>query len=169
MKRLIVFCSVVMMGLSGMAQTSASKFQALFIYNFTRYIEWPSSQSGGDFTIGVLGNGEIVSDLNSVTNGKLVGSRKITVKQFASVSEVSNCQVLFVNRSFVSQFADIQSRFQGKGVLIVTDKPGMKDKGACINFVIDDGKQRFEINRDVVERSGLKISSTLLDMAVASN
>ncbi|NJK96065.1 MAG: YfiR family protein [Bacteroidetes bacterium] len=156
-------------GISAYCQSSATKYQALFMYNFTRYIEWPSSSSAGEFVIGVLGNGSITSDLTELTTGKFVGSQKITVKQFANISDISNCHLLFVNRSFINQFGDILTKFSGKNTLMVTDKPGMVEKGAGINFVIDDGKQRFEVNRNAIEKSGLKISSKLLDMAVAAN
>lgn len=169
MKKFYVVITFIMMSSLVFCQTSASKYQALFVYNFTRYIEWPAAVSSGDFVIGILGNGSISNDLNELANGKFVGAQKITVKQFANVGEITNCHLLFVNRSFISQFPDLVAKFQGKNTLLVTDKPGMTEKGAGINFVIDDGKQRFEVNRNTIEKSGLKINSKLLEMAVASN
>jgi hypothetical protein len=35
------------------AQTSISQAQAVFIYNFTRLIEWPTEYKTGEFVIGV--------------------------------------------------------------------------------------------------------------------
>lgn len=167
MKKLSLVIVAVMISAAVYCQTSASKYQALFMYNFTRYIEWPSTGSG-DFVIGVLGSGSIVGDLTELTTGKFVGSQKIVVKQFSNIADVSNCQLLYVNRSFINQFPDLVSKFQGKSTLMITDKSGMVDKGAGINFVIDEGKQRFEVNRNTIEKSGLKISSKLLEMAVAA-
>jgi hypothetical protein len=169
MKKVLVLTLFGFMGFSAFCQTSATKSQALFIYNFIRYVEWPSNSSSGDFVIGVLGNGSIISDLSDITSGKLSGSKKIVVKQLNNVDEVTNCQLVFVNRSFTNQFAEILAKLQGKSTLVVTDKPGMIDKGAGINFVIEDGKQRFEVNRNTIERSKLIVNSKLLEMAVASN
>lgn len=150
-------------------QSGSTKYQALFMYNFTRYIEWPASYSSGDFIIGVLGQGSITNDLNELTSGKFVGTQKITVKQLSDINDASKCHLLYVSRSFINQFGDIVTKLQGKSTLLITDKPGMSEKGAGINFVIDDGKQKFEVNRNTIEKSGLKINSKLLDMAVASN
>lgn len=169
MKKVLTLVLLSFFGFSAFCQTSATKSQALFIYNFIRYVEWPANSSTGDFVIGVLGNGSIISDLNDIASGKLTGSQKIVVKQLNSLDEVAGCQLLFVNRSFTNQFADILTKLQGKSTLVVTDRPGMIDKGAAINFVIDEGKQRFEVNRSSIERNKLIVNSKLLEMAVAAN
>jgi hypothetical protein len=49
---------------------------------------------------------------------------------------------------------------------VVTDKPGMSGKGAAINFVELDGKIKFEINQQVTEAHGLKVSSSLTNLAI---
>ena len=38
-------------------------------------------------------------------------------------------------------------------------------RGGMINFVLEDGKLRFQINTDAVGRSGINISSKLLSLA----
>lgn len=169
MKKTIALVLFGFLSLSAFNQTSATKSQALFIYNFIRYVEWPANSSSGDFVIGVLGNGSLINDLNEIAGGKLTGTQKIVIKQLSNVDDAVNCQLLFVNRSFSNQFGELVGRLQGKSTLIVTDKPGMIEKGAAINFVIDDGKQRFEINRSNIEKCNLRVNSKLLEMAVASN
>ncbi len=46
-------------------QTDIPSAQAMFIYNFTRLIEWPNKE--GSFIIGVIGNQEVY---NAVSHAK---------------------------------------------------------------------------------------------------
>ena len=47
------------------AKAQDEKFKALFMYNFTKYIEWPQSKQTGDFVIGVVGGSPIIDELNA--------------------------------------------------------------------------------------------------------
>lgn len=45
------------------------------------------------------------------------------------------------------------------------DTAGFAGMGGIINFVLDDGRVRFEINTKAAERAHLKISARLLTVA----
>jgi hypothetical protein len=49
--------------------------------------------------------------------------------------------------------------------LIITEKQGLVEKGAGINFVIKNNRQKFELNKKNVERYKLKVSSNLEALA----
>jgi hypothetical protein len=72
------------------------KFETLYLYNFTKMIEWPSNKKSGDFVIGIVGKGDVNKYASAMLNGKMVGSQKIVVKEFSSVSAASGCHVLFL-------------------------------------------------------------------------
>jgi len=55
---------------------------------------------------------------------------------------------------------------KGKSALIVTDKEGLASKGAAINFVIVENKQKIELNKSNIERYKLKVAEQLVSMAV---
>jgi hypothetical protein len=48
------------------------KFKAIFIYNFTKYINWPASE--GDFVINVLGDEAITREMGEIATKKTVGN-----------------------------------------------------------------------------------------------
>jgi hypothetical protein len=147
---------------------SQAKYQALYVYNFTRYIEWPSNGSQ-EFTIGVLGKSNVFNELIGVTNGKLVGSRNIVIKKYTSANEIGACQILFVSGEASSLLSSFASTLQNKNTLIITERAGLINKGSGINFISDDGKQKFELSKSNLNRSGLKVNNQLLDMAVYVN
>ncbi len=144
---------------------SSEKYQALFIYNFTRYIEWPSNSSS-EFTVGVIGKSSVYNELMGIAEGRKVGSQTIKVKKFASAAEVSNCQILFVSSDASSQVASIAQALASKNTLIITERLGLISKGAGINFVLDEGKQKFQMSKSNLQKTGLKVNAQLVDMAL---
>ena len=52
-----------------------------------------------------------------------------------------------------------------QSVLLVGESSGFASRGGAINFYLDDGKVRFEVNPDVAKSSGIWISSRLLRLA----
>ncbi|NJM16808.1 MAG: YfiR family protein [Bacteroidales bacterium] len=67
---LVTFISMLAWSTDAWAQTGISKAQAMFLYNFSRLVEWPASAKSGDFVIGILGNSSIVEELTAYTQGK---------------------------------------------------------------------------------------------------
>jgi hypothetical protein len=74
--------------------------------------------------------------------------------------------MIFIPADFAGSTSEVISKAKSKGTLIVTDKPGMAKQGAAINFVSVDNKQKFELNKNNVERSNLKVSSSLVNLAI---
>jgi len=55
------------------------KMHAVFIYSFTRYVQWPDAYNQGDFEILVLGDSTILDELKAMAQAKKVGDRVIKV------------------------------------------------------------------------------------------
>ena len=63
------------------------------------------------------------------------------------------------------QVLEILRGLSGVSVLTVGDRAGFARKGGIINFVLDNGRVRFEINVKAAERAHLKISARFLTVA----
>jgi len=48
----------------------------------------------------------------------------------------------------------------------ITDKNGLRAKGSSINFTTIDNKLKFELNQKAIESSNLKVSGSLMAMAI---
>ena len=147
------------------AQTGIAKAQAMFIYNFSRLIEWPASYKTGSFVIGILGTGEIISELEAYTVGKRVGSQPIAVKQYREPAEVDKCHILFVSFSKTKDLGQMVNLLRNKSTLIITEKNGAVEEGSAINFVLVGDRLKFEISEGNATRYGIKYSSKLTEMA----
>ena len=149
---------------AGAIDTNA-KIKAVFIYNFTKYIEWPNSYKEGEFTIGVIGESPLYSELTKMTQTKKVANQSLHVKKFSSVDEISRCHILYLSKDKSGEISSLLKSLKNNSTLIVTEETGLVDKGAGINFIIKDNRQKFELNKGNVEKYKLKVSSSLEALA----
>ncbi|MTI22423.1 YfiR family protein [Fulvivirga sp. RKSG066] len=138
----------------------------MMIYNFVKYIQWPANNNSQQFVIGVIGDDEVFNTLNSWYDGKVRGNKTFAIKNFSSAAEVAGCDILYVAKGASNQFDEIKTKLSNAATLIITDKPGLGQKGSGINFKTVNGKLAFEMNQGVIESSKLKVSSQLTAMAI---
>ena len=145
-----------------------AKFKAMFIYNFTKNIEWPVSDKTGDFIICVVNQNEVLNSLKPFTNGKSVGTQPITTVGVKTVDEVSKCHILYFSfaDSKGDKLASVIEKLSGTSTLIISDRPGSLKNGSCINFLIVDDKIKFELNKQALSDRKLQVNSYLESIAV---
>jgi hypothetical protein len=147
------------------SQSTIPAAQSVFLYNFTRLIEWPADYKTGDFNIGVYGSTEVFTELKNYTASKSVASQPIKVFKFNTVAEITKCHILFVAYAKTKDLPEITAKLNN-GTLIVGENRTSLEKGAAVNFVILDDKLKFEIKVSNASKGGLKIHSNLENMAV---
>ena len=155
---MIVFCNF--------ASAQGYKLHSVYVYGFTRYVEWPADYSQGDFEILVLGDSPIIDQLKEMATAKKVGDRSIKVTRISSPAEIKKCNILFVPAAQSAQFATILSKTASQSILVITEEPGLGAKGSDINFITKDGKLAFELNQNAASKHNLKISNALMGMAI---
>ncbi len=148
----------------GELKAQEDMFKALFMYNFTKDIEWPDKS--GDFVITVLGNSPIIEELKKIAAKKKVGNQMIKVKSVNNANEIGHAHIVYIVPSKSSQLNEVVSKLQNKPVLLISDKPGLAKQGSGINYVKIDGKQKFEINPSKIKGSGLKLNSFLTSLGI---
>jgi hypothetical protein len=168
MKKLIFTWIALFLVSEAYVQTTIPKAQTLFIYNFSRLIEWPANYRTGNFIIGILGSSEVANELEVYTKGKKVGTQNIEIIRYKAVTEIQNCHILFVPFSKTKQISEVLSSMNGKSTLIITEKNGGLDEGAAINFIILEDKMRFELKPENANKYGIKFSSKLQEMSLSS-
>lgn len=142
------------------------KMHSVFIYSFTRYVQWPDAYNQGDFEILIIGDSPIVEELKAMAQAKKVGDRAIKITKIKSPSEIRKCNILFVPTSKSGDIAEIMDKINSQSILVVTEEPGLGQKGSDINFIVKDGKLAFELNQASVNKQGLKVSNELSRLAI---
>lgn len=166
MKRvLLVLAAVVLFGSTINAQVNVNEAKAKFIYNFTKFFDWPLEERTGDFVIGVLASQDIYSELETYTKGKKVGSQNIVVKKFKRVDDVTNCHMLFISEFEANSIEGIHKK-TGHYTLLMSDFGGAIQMGTAINFDLQGDRLKYEFSSTNSLKYGLKFSSKIQEMAV---
>lgn len=160
---LLLFFAAISLG-AAVAQNY--KMHSVFIYSFTRYVQWPDAYTQGDFEIMVLGDSPITDELKAMAQAKKVGDRAIKVTRIKDISEIRKCNILFVPASKSAQIAEVMEKVNTQSILVISEEPGLAQKGSDINFIIKDGKLAFELNQASVNKQGLKVSIELTRLAI---
>lgn len=153
---------------SDAAVSREDQLKAAFLYNFTKFIEWPAqsfSAANAPIVIGVLGHTPLEAELARLTRSRNINGRAILVKRVDTADEARATHLLFVSAEENAGFAAVQAALDNSPVVVVGESQGFAATGGTINFVLEEDKVRFEINISSAERAGLKISAQLQKLA----
>lgn len=165
MKKLIVafIISTLAFTTSVSAQTSITKVQSLYIYNFIKNIQWQNVTD--KYIVGVYANEATVKEIKSVLGIRKFNGKSIEVKKISSPSQASNCHIVFVSTSYGSNIKKIKAGANLKNTLVISER-GHINNGAAIAFVLENSKLKFKINESACNASGLQVSKTLMSLSV---
>ncbi len=153
-----------MFGFVSESYAQIDKLKSAFIYNFAKNTNWPASYKSGDFVIAVLGKTGVTLELKKIAATRKIGAQKIVVVEYSSASQINKCHILFISKGSSGELASALNKIGN--TLVVTDKKGLTDSGAAINFVLQGSKLRFKMNKANATSRKLVISTTLEKMAM---
>jgi hypothetical protein len=139
--------------------------KAAFLFNFTRFVDWPPSSGSGRFCIGVAGAEPFGGALEEAVKGRFAGGHAITVKHFKPGEESTVCEIVFISGMDARKMHAVLGRLQHGAVLTVGEGAAFCRRGGVIAFEVEDRKVKLEINPDAAQRAHLQISSKLLSLA----
>ena len=161
-KPFLIFLLILFSGQLTKAQDE--KFEALFIYNFTKYIEWPGENQSSEFVITVLGNDDIIHELESISSRMRANNKPIVIKKATSALAIPPTQILFVPKEKSSEIPQVLESIKNRNILLITQKTNACNLGAALNFISKGGNLSFELNRENIEKYGLKVNSQLFPL-----
>ena len=147
-------------------ESAESQVKAAFVYNFTKFIQWPiRTLPPGEpkVSLCVLGDDPLGDSLESLT-GKTTSGRQLSVRRIPRVEDSGHCQIVYICKSERDQARNILKGIK-EGILTIGEMSHFTSSGGIINLLIVENRISFEINVDAAERAGLKINSQLLKLA----
>jgi hypothetical protein len=144
------------------------QLKAAFLYNFTRFVEWPPQrfpERTSPIVIGVLGGNPFGEELTAVVEGRNVNGRKIEVRSLKPDADLSAVHILFFPAGETGRCAEIIEAAHRTGTLTVGESQPFATAGGIITFTLEGDRLRFAVNAQAVDRAGLKLSAQLLKLA----
>lgn len=143
--------------------------KALFVYNFTKHIDWPpSSPFSNRFLICIAGKSDIKEKLQATLKGRKILDKPVEVKEISRPEEADAAQIIYISKGRLETVQSYIDAFRNKPVLIITEDRNMIQKGSCINLIQIDGKLRFELSEVHLRNKGLRVSNQLTELAIGT-
>lgn len=170
-KKLALACVVAFALMAGhgsaFGQTKEYKLKAVFLFNFTQFVEWPASafpSAGAPFVIGIVGDDPFGMAIEDVVTNERVGSHPLVVQRYHEAKDVKPCHILFINAKDADKAREMLS-VAGSHTLTVSDAEGFVKMGGMIRFVTENNRIRLQIYPDAAKSAELQVSSKLLRVA----
>lgn len=144
------------------------KIKAVFLYNFTHFIDWPADAFESEyspFIIGIIGHDPFGTFLEDAIEGERLKTHIIRLEHYTDISEVNKCHILYVGSSNPDDIRRIINAVGRKSILTVSDTPNFIRLGGMVRFFTEENKIRLEINNTLAKTRDLSISSKLLRVA----
>ncbi|WP_145246137.1 YfiR family protein [Aeoliella mucimassa] len=143
--------------------------KAAFLYQFSKYVEWPSDSFSKDdqpFVIGIASSNPFGSSLDQIAERKKVSGRTIEIVTVTETSEVAHCHILFIpGIELTDKDQELLAAAADVAVLTVGESDEFISAGGSMQFYLENNKVRFACSRSTAAGSRLKISSKLLSLA----
>ena len=143
--------------------------KAVLLYNFVKFVTWPKEAMGArtdPIVIGVLDLAAF-DDAFGVVVGRKAQRRQVVVRECTTLAEASRCHVLFLNTVDDLLVKRMLQDLHNRPVLTVGEQTGFTRWGGVIRLYREEDRLRFEIRRSAAQRTGLRLSAQLLQVATA--
>lgn len=159
-----IFITLLIITMGEVVFSQNDNIKAIFIYNFTKYIQWPTKIT--PFKIGIIGNKNVYDNLKKIAENNINRDEEIIVSRLSDLKNISNNNIIFVGNSKLDVLNNILELTDTSKTLVITDNDKSSKNGAGINFVIKNNKQRFKLEKDIIEKHSLTINPILENIAV---
>lgn len=167
-KRAILLAAFAIMANSGFSQTGFDNpTRALYIFDLARYIDFgPEFADSTSFKIGVLlGDYDLIDEMMKLARTRnRIQEKPVRIAGFKNLESLTHCQVLYVNKNAGFDLKKVKEKIAGAKTMLITE--GYEFKESMLNFIVVQGKPRFDINEDFLKKEGLSVPQELMFMAI---
>ena len=146
--------------------TAEDDIKAAFLFNFTKFVEWPTTADRTrPFRICTVAEPAFGTAVDRTITGETAGGRPIERVTPPTPDGARSCDILFVGRLESDRLDRWMGAVRGMPLLVVSESRAAWERGAHINFVVDENRVKFDVNPEAASRAGLTVSSKLLRVA----
>jgi hypothetical protein len=123
----VLACIALAPGVDGAEAAPEYQIKAVFLFNFTHFVEWPPqafTSPGEPFVIGILGDDPFGTRIDDVIRNERIAEHPLAVRRFHNAGEIGDCQMLFIGRSESAGLGQVVARLDHRPVLIVSEIEG---------------------------------------------
>jgi hypothetical protein len=148
-------------------QSIEYKVKAAYLYNFSKFTDWPDDIAVAEhniFTLCILGEdpfGSVIAPIKT----KQVRKKPIKLLYFSQMGPgINQCKILFISETEKNHTQSIFLALADSNILTVGESSKFAISGGMIGFIIKNGRVQFQINKQAARRAGLEFDPRLLKL-----
>ncbi|MCV2354421.1 YfiR family protein [Paucibacter sp. B2R-40] len=167
---ILLALSLLLTAGTGGAQTTAQRMspetaRANYVAAFGSYVEWPASafaDAEAPFVIGVMDDEVTLRLLEAGFKTRRLQGRAVQVRRVDNILQAIHVHLLYTPEGNAAPLRPLN----GLPILTIGSGTGFLDRGGIIGLLMREEQLRFELNAKAAERSGLKVSAKLQQLAL---
>ena len=149
-------------------EAGEAAIKAAFLYNFTKFVEWPATAfegSDGAFRVCIAADARFVAEIDVMLRGEQVQGRPVRLLVSEPADPAKSCHMLYFGANETGRAGRSLSVLKHAPVLTVGEGERFLEYGGMIAFLVHENRVKFDINKGVLDRAGITVSSKLLRVA----
>jgi uncharacterized protein DUF4154 len=156
---------VVAARVQAQAPGAEAQIKAAFVYNFLKFVEWPADsfeRPDDPLVVAIVGDGPLADAPDRLLTMQQVGERPVVVRHVKWDKPLAGVHAIVVTETDVKKLRRVLEAASLGHILSIGEGAAFASTGGVIGLVIEGRKVRFDIDLDVANTTGLKVSSKLL-------
>jgi len=138
--------------------------RAQYIFDLSKYIQWPENLTTDYFEIGVVADKDLFENLEQLTNDKLKNEKKYKIYFFQTESDIQPTHIIYNNKKTGLELDSIYSHIKDYPTLLISEN--YEFHKSMINFVVLENRCRFELHEEKIAERGIIIPHLLSAQAI---
>jgi len=160
---LLVFLAAVMFPTAPTQERDERAVRVAYLYTLIKFVDWPNPQN--DLLIGFVGSPATGQTLFKSLDGRKSDARTLHVAISPTDEQLGKCGILYFGDASEEDVRKTLPKVEGRPVLTLGETDSFPRRGGMIGLVKAEDHIEIVVNLPLAQRSGIKISSRVLNLA----
>jgi hypothetical protein len=134
-----------------------------YLYSLIKFVDWPSSEN--DLLIGYVGSPATGERLFKSLDGRKNDAHTLHVVLSPNDANLEKCGIIYFGDASQEDIRKTLAKVEGRPVLTLGETGEFPRRGGMVGLVKNEDHIEIVVNLPLTQRSGLKISSHVLNLA----
>ncbi|MEQ1601791.1 MAG: YfiR family protein [Methylophilaceae bacterium] len=145
--------------------TKEYRIKAAFIYNFFKFVEWPSTAaSRTTWNLCVAGTDPFGDALDAI-DGRMAQGKPVQILREVKGEALKGCHMVFTAEKEAAKLQSMLHQVSTSAVLTVGEGAMFTENGGMVGLLLLNEKLVFEVNLEPAQRTGIRFGAQLLRLA----
>lgn len=162
----VLIFELILLPISTLAANKEAIFYAM-TFNIANFVQWkPNAIRDQTDSFNICEYKRKFKPLNLIAlENRYAKSLPVVTYSLTSDDTLEQCHILLISKETGPSWLSMVQVAEKKNILTISMKTGFAQYGGGIELYLKNNKLKFRVNVDVISRSGIQISSKILELS----